>query len=222
LRRCRRVFQLRISGDRKLLRKFQLSLKRAFDVAVALLGLLVLIPVFVLIAICVRLDSPGGIFFKLRAAGRNGKAFDQWKFRTMVQNARDTAHRFETSATDPRITRVGRFLRRWSLDELPQLWNVLLGEMSVVGPRPTFIEIAAGYSPLQARRLVMRPGLTGLAQLQGRNLLPWPRRVILDIAYIDHYSVWLDFKILLRTIPVLLRGTGVYGPDGTVRMHDLA
>jgi lipopolysaccharide/colanic/teichoic acid biosynthesis glycosyltransferase len=202
--------------------KFQLSLKRAFDVAAALIGLLALIPLFALIALCVCIDSPGDVFFKLRAAGRDGKAFDQWKFRTMVQNARDAAHRFETSSTDPRITRVGRFLRRWSLDELPQLWNILRGEMSFVGPRPTFIEIAASYSPLQARRLVMRPGLTGLAQLQGRNLLPWDQRVVLDIAYIDHYSLWLDFKVVLRTIPVLLRGTGVYGADGTVKMHDLA
>jgi undecaprenyl phosphate N,N'-diacetylbacillosamine 1-phosphate transferase len=202
--------------------KIQLSLKRAFDVVAALLGLLALVPLFALIALCVCLDSPGDVFFRLRAAGLGGKPFDQWKFRTMVQNARDIADRFETSSTDPRITRVGRFLRRWSLDELPQLWNVVRGEMSLVGPRPTFIEIASGYSPAQARRLLMRPGLTGLAQLQGRNLLPWQERVVLDIAYIDHYSPWLDLKILVRTIPVLLRGTGVYGADGTVKMHDLA
>ncbi len=205
-----------------MLRKFQLLLKRVFDVLIALLGVLALIPLFVLIAVCICIDSPGDVFFKLRAAGKDGKAFDQWKFRTMVQNARDTAHRFETSATDPRITRVGRFLRRWSLDELPQLWNILRGEMSLVGPRPAFIEIAAAYSPVQQRRLLMRPGLTGLAQLQGRNLLPWQQRVVLDIAYVDHYSLWLDLKILVRTIPILLRGTGVYGADGTVKMHDLA
>ena len=214
--------KLRLCGARKLPRKVQLSLKRIFDVVVSVLGLLFLIPVFALIALSVCLDSPGSVFFKLRAAGQDGKAFDQWKFRTMVQDARNTAHRFETSSTDPRITRVGRFLRRWSLDELPQLWNVLRGEMSVVGPRPTFIEIATAYSPVQARRLRMRPGLTGLAQLQGRNLLPWQQRVVLDIAYVDRYSLWLDVKILVRTIPVLLRGTGIYGADGTVKMHDLA
>ncbi|MGB8523404.1 MAG: sugar transferase [Candidatus Acidiferrales bacterium] len=217
-----RGLKLRIFGARKLLRKFQLSLKRIFDIGASVLGLLFLIPVLALIALSVCLDSPGGVFFKLRAAGRDGRPFGQWKFRTMVRNARDTAHRFETSSTDPRITRVGRFLRRWSLDELPQLWNVLRGEMSVVGPRPTFIEIAAAYSPMQARRLRMRPGLTGLAQLQGRNLLPWQQRIVLDNAYVLHYSLWLDFKILVRTIPVLLRGTGVYGADGTVKMHDLA
>ncbi len=205
-----------------MLRKVQLSLKRIFDAGVSVVGLLFLIPLFALIALSVCLDSPGSVFFKLRAAGRDGRPFDQWKFRTMVQNAQDTGHRFETSSSDPRITRVGRFLRRWSLDELPQLWNVLRGEMSVVGPRPTFIELAAAYSPVQAQRLQMRPGLTGLAQLQGRNLLPWQQRVILDVAYIDHYSLCLDFKILLRTIPILLRGTGIYGADGTVKMHDLA
>jgi lipopolysaccharide/colanic/teichoic acid biosynthesis glycosyltransferase len=181
-----------------------------------------LTPAFALIALCISLDSPGDVFFKLRVAGRDGKPFDQWKFRTMIQNARDTAHRFETSAADPRITRVGRFLRRWSLDELPQLWNVLRGEMSLVGPRPAFLEVAQQYSPEQARRLQMRPGLTGLAQLRGRNLLPWDQRIVLDIAYIEQYSLWLDAWILWRTIPLLLRGTGVYGEGGVVKMHDLA
>jgi lipopolysaccharide/colanic/teichoic acid biosynthesis glycosyltransferase len=197
-------------------------LKRVFDLALSLLGLVVLPPVFGLIALCISLDSPGDVFFKVHVAGRDGKPFDQWKFRTMVQNAREVAHRFETSATDPRITRVGGFLRRWSLDELPQLWNILCGEMSLVGPRPAFLEVAQRYSSEQARRLQMRPGLTGLAQLQGRNLLPWEQRIVLDIVYIDRYSLWLDAKILWRTIPLLLRGTGVYGEGGVVKMHDLA
>jgi len=205
-----------------LLRELQLFLKRVVDLALSLLGLVTLTPAFALIALCISLDSPGDVFFKLRVAGRDGKPFDQWKFRTMIQNARDTAHRFETSAADPRITRVGRFLRRWSLDELPQLWNVLRGEMSLVGPRPAFLEVAQQYSPEQARRLQMRPGLTGLAQLRGRNLLPWDQRIVLDIAYIEQYSLWLDAWILWRTIPLLLRGTGVYGEGGVVKMHDLA
>jgi lipopolysaccharide/colanic/teichoic acid biosynthesis glycosyltransferase len=203
-------------------RNSQLALKRGLDFVAALVGLVALFPVFVLIALCVWLDSPGPVFFRLRMAGRGGKAFDQWKFRTMVQDARQKAHPFETSATDPRITRAGRFLRRWSLDELPQLWNVLRGEMSLVGPRPAFIEIAARYSALETRRLQMRPGLTGLAQVHGRNLLPWPERVAFDLEYIEHFSLWADFKILLRTVPVVLRSKGVYGEDGKVRMHDLA
>jgi undecaprenyl phosphate N,N'-diacetylbacillosamine 1-phosphate transferase len=211
-----------MSGVSQLPRKLQLAAKRNLDITGAALGLLVLAPVFAGVALCVFFDSPGDIFFKLHVAGRDGKAFDQWKFRTMVQNARNAAHRYETSATDPRITRVGRFLRRWSLDELPQLWNVLRGEMSFVGPRPTFLEIAERYSSQQVRRLEMRPGLTGLAQLEGRNLIPWEQRISLDISYIENFSLWLDAKILCRTIPLVLRGTGVYGEGGAVKMHDLA
>jgi len=202
--------------------KYQLVLKRGLDIVAAGLGLLILVPTFALIALSIWLDSPGSFFFTVRAAGRSGRAFDQWKFRTMKVDAREQGHPFETSATDPRITRVGRFLRRWSLDELPQLWNVLRGEMSLVGPRPAFIEVAERYPRSEARRLLMRPGLTGLAQIQGRNLLPWPQRVTYDIAYIEHYSLWMDFRILIRTIPVVVRGEGIYGPDGGVKMHDLA
>jgi lipopolysaccharide/colanic/teichoic acid biosynthesis glycosyltransferase len=200
----------------------QLALKRALDFTAALLGLLVLCPMFGLIGVSIWLDSRGGILFKLRAAGLGKKAFDQWKFRTMVEGAQQLGHPFETSVTDPRITRVGRFLRRWSLDELPQLWNVFRGEMSLVGPRPAFIETAARYSTLEAKRLRMRPGLTGLAQVRGRNLLPWPERVALDIEYIEHYSLWTDVRILAQTIPVVFRSKGVYGEDGKVTMHDLA
>ncbi len=203
-------------------RDFEFALKRALDVGVALVALLILLPVLAFIAIAIVIDSPGSPFFKLRAAGRDGCAFAQWKFRTMVRDARQKAHPFETFSADPRITRAGRFLRRWSLDELPQFWNVLRGEMSLVGPRPAFVEVAGRYSAQEARRLRMRPGLTGLAQIQGRNLISWQRRIALDVAYIDRYSLWLDAKILLATVPVLLRGDGIYGPDGRVRMHDLA
>jgi lipopolysaccharide/colanic/teichoic acid biosynthesis glycosyltransferase len=154
-------------------------------------------------------------------AGLGGEGFDQWKLRTMVNGAREGGNRFETSSSDPRITRVGHFLRRWSIDELPQLWNVLRGEMSIVGPRPAFFEIASKYSAEQARRLAMRPGLTGLAQVQGRNLLTWAERVELDIFYLEHYSLWLDCEIMARTIPVLFQSEGVYGKDGRVRVQDL-
>jgi undecaprenyl phosphate N,N'-diacetylbacillosamine 1-phosphate transferase len=202
--------------------KYQLVLKRGLDIVAAGLGLLILVPAFVLIALSIWLDSPGSFLFTVRAAGRSGRAFDQWKFRTMKVGAREQGHPFETSATDPRITRVGSFLRRWSLDELPQLWNVLRGEMSLIGPRPAFIEVAECYPRVEARRLLMRPGLTGLAQIHGRNLLPWAQRVTYDIAYIEHYSLWIDFRILIGTIPVVVRGEGVYGPDGGVKMHDFA
>jgi lipopolysaccharide/colanic/teichoic acid biosynthesis glycosyltransferase len=203
-------------------RKIQLGVKRVLDLVVAACALVLLIPFFILVGILIKIDSPGSVFFRLRVAGLGGNPFGQWKFRTMVNGARQKAHPFETSATDPRVTRVGRFLRRWSFDELPQLWNVLRGEMSLVGPRPTFIEVASRYSSFEAGRLRMRPGLTGLAQVHGRNLLSWPERVALDIEYIEQYSLWLDTKILIRTIPVVLESRGVYGDDGKVRMHDLA
>jgi lipopolysaccharide/colanic/teichoic acid biosynthesis glycosyltransferase len=202
--------------------KIQLAVKRVFDLLVAACGLILLCPFFILVGIFIKLDSPGPVFFRLRVVGCGGKPFGQWKFRTMVDGARQKAHPFETSSTDPRITRVGRVLRRWSLDELPQLWNVLRGEMSLVGPRPTFIEVATRYSSFEAARLRMRPGLTGLAQVHGRNLLPWPERVALDIEYIEQYSLWLDTKILIQTIPAVLESKGVYGDDGKVRMHDPA
>ncbi|MGH9684179.1 MAG: sugar transferase [Candidatus Acidiferrales bacterium] len=197
-------------------------MKRGIDLAIAFLGMLALVPVFALIVIASSLDSPGPAFFGVRVAGQDGKPFRQWKFRTMLKNARQQGHPFETSSSDPRITRMGHILRRWSLDELPQLWNVLRGDMSLVGPRPTFVEVAALYSPGEARRLQMRPGLTGLAQIQGRNLLSWPQRIALDLLYIEHYSLWADCKILFRTIPFVLRGEGIYGKEGRVRMHDLA
>jgi lipopolysaccharide/colanic/teichoic acid biosynthesis glycosyltransferase len=196
--------------------------KRAVDVVLAAICLVALLPLFVCIAIAIVLDSPGSVIFRLRVAGRGGRAFDQCKFRTMVKDAREKAHPFETFAADPRITRVGRFLRRWSLDELPQLWNVLRGEMSLVGPRPVFVEVANRYAGRDLRRLEMRPGITGLAQVRGRNLISWNDRIELDLAYIGHYSPWLDLRILLATIPVVLTGQGIYGPDGRVRMHDLA
>jgi lipopolysaccharide/colanic/teichoic acid biosynthesis glycosyltransferase len=202
-------------------RELQLIAKRTLDVGIAIVGLILVAPAMLVSGIAIKLDSRGPVFFRLRAAGLRGAGFDQWKLRTMVPGARESGDRFETSSSDPRITRVGHFLRRWSIDELPQLWNILRGEMSIVGPRPVFFEIASKYSAEQSRRLEMRPGLTGLAQVQGRNLLTWAERVELDIFYVEHYSLWLDCEIMARTIPVLFQGQGVYGKDGRVRVQDL-
>jgi lipopolysaccharide/colanic/teichoic acid biosynthesis glycosyltransferase len=202
-------------------RELKLVVKRIMDIGLAIVGLIIFAPLLFVSAIAIKLDSRGPVFFRLRVAGLRGRGFDQWKLRTMVQGARENGDRFETSSRDPRITPVGHFLRRWSIDELPQLWNVLRGEMSIVGPRPAFFEIASKYSTEQARRLAMRPGLTGLAQVQGRNLLTWAQRVELDIFYVEHYSLWLDCEIMTRTISVLFQGEGVYGKDGRVRVQDL-
>ena len=202
-------------------RELQLIAKRIVDVGIAIVGLILVAPALLVSGIAIKLGSRGPVFFRLRAAGLRRAGFDQWKLRTMVPGARESGDRFETSSSDPRITRVGHFLRRWSIDELPQLWNILRGEMSIVGPRPVFFEIASKYSAEQSRRLEMRPGLTGLAQVQGRNLLTWAERVELDIFYVEHYSLWLDCEIMARTIPVLFHGQGVYGKDGRVRVQDL-
>jgi lipopolysaccharide/colanic/teichoic acid biosynthesis glycosyltransferase len=202
-------------------RELQLIAKRIMDVGLAIVGLIVFAPLLLICAIAIKLNSRGPVCFRLPVAGLRGQSFDQIKLRTMVHGAREIGDRFETSLRDPRITRVGHFLRRWSIDELPQLWNVLRGEMSIVGPRPAFFEIASKYSADQGRRLAMRPGLTGLAQVQGRNLLPWPERVELDIFYVQHHSLRLDCEIIARTIPVLFQGEGVYGKDGRVRVQDL-
>ncbi len=203
------------------MRELQLFAKRIVDVVLAIFSLIIVAPLLSVSAVAIKLGSPGPVFFRLRVAGLGGEGFDQWKLRTMVNDARHSGDRFETSSSDPRITRVGHFLRRWSIDELPQLWNILRGEMSIVGPRPAFFEIASKYSAEQARRLTMRPGLTGLAQVQGRNLLRWAERVELDIFYVEHYSLWLDCGIMARTIPVLFQSEGVYGKDGRVRVQDL-
>jgi undecaprenyl phosphate N,N'-diacetylbacillosamine 1-phosphate transferase len=202
-------------------RELHLTVKRIMDVGFAIVGLILVAPLLLVSAIAIKFGSRGPAMFRLHVAGLQGKGFDQWKLRTMVNGARESGDRFETSSTDPRITRVGHFLRRWSIDELPQLWNVLRGEMSIVGPRPAFFEIASKYSAEQSRRLAMRPGLTGLAQVQGRNLLTWAERVELDIFYVEYYSLRLDCEIIARTIPVLLQGAGVYGKDGRVRVQDL-
>lgn len=194
--------------------------KRAIDVVWSVFGLILFAPLLAAAALAVKLDSRGPALFALDAAGFSGRPFRQWKLRTMADGARENGDRFETSADDPRITRVGRFLRRWSLDELPQLWNVLRGEMSLVGPRPTFAEVAAKYSAQQSRRLAMRPGITGLAQVKGRNALRWEERIPLDIYYVAHYSLALDLRILALTIPALFRSAEVYGKDGRVRLPD--
>jgi exopolysaccharide biosynthesis polyprenyl glycosylphosphotransferase len=186
--------------------------KRAVDMAGALLGLLLLSPVLLAAALAVKRSSPGPVFYVQERVGQGGRPFRLVKFRTMVVGA--DRHGTRLHESDPLITPVGRWLRRFSLDELPQLFNVLAGEMSLVGPRPAPTRVVERMSPAQRRRLAVRPGLTGWAQVQGRNTLPWADRILLDLWYVDHWSLWLDLQILYRTVAVVLRGTGLYGPDG--------
>lgn len=196
------------------------AFKRAVDVLGSALGLIVLSPLLLLIAVAIRLDSPGPIIFKQRRIGRHGRSFYMYKFRSMVANAEalkdQVRHLNEADGPlfkirdDPRITRVGRILRRTSLDELPQFWNVLRGDMSLVGPRPALPEEAAGYREWQRSRLNAAPGITGLWQVSGRSDLPFDEMILLDLYYIENWSPLLDLSILLRTVPIVLFGKGAY------------
>ena len=186
------------------------ALKRGFDVVVAGAVALALSPLLALIALAVRLEDRGPALLRQSRVGRDGEDFDLLKFRTMVPNAHTMGSGWLVAERDPRITRVGRVLRRWSLDELPQLLNVVRGEMSLIGPRPTLRYQVDQYTDHQRRRLEVRPGITGWAQVNGRNALRWEERIELDVWYVDHRSVATDVRILARTVPVMLRPSEVY------------
>jgi lipopolysaccharide/colanic/teichoic acid biosynthesis glycosyltransferase len=174
-----------------------------------LLLLLLLSPLLAALALAVRLGDRGPVFFLQQRPGLDAKLFKIWKFRTMVPNADRFVDRQGRVTVANRVTPVGRFLRRTSLDELPQLINILLGEMSFIGPRPISLEHLHKLKPAQRQRFRMKPGVTGLAQINGRNTLKWSKRIEYDIEYIERYSLWLDLMILARTVPVVLTGAGI-------------
>jgi lipopolysaccharide/colanic/teichoic acid biosynthesis glycosyltransferase len=187
--------------------------KRILDLAIAIPLLVVLTPLFVIVAMLIRRDSRGTGFYRQTRVGLDGREFRMIKFRTMVDGAEFIGAGLDNDAGDPRITKVGARLRALSVDELPQLINVLIGDMSLVGPRPTLPDQVERYTPEQRRRLRARPGITGLAQISGRSTLPWSRRIVIDLHYVDNWSMRLDLAILLRTIPTLLRKHETY-PGG--------
>jgi lipopolysaccharide/colanic/teichoic acid biosynthesis glycosyltransferase len=187
--------------------------KRALDVVGASLGLALGAPVLAASALAVRLEDGGPVFFRQERVGIAGSRFTVLKLRTMVVGAEGKGAGFAVDRGDARITRVGRLLRGASIDELPQLWNVLVGEMSLVGPRPTLAYQVERYDERQRRRLEVRPGLTGWAQVNGRAALSWPERIELDVWYVEHRSLALDLRILLRTAVVLARPGAVYRSD---------
>ena len=187
--------------------------KVLMDRIISLLALFFLLPIFLLIAIVIKIAMPGPVFFRQARVGRGGREFEVLKFRTMVVGAEKMGLGLLIEKDDKRIPPLGKFLRRWSLDELPQIWNVLKGDMSLVGPRPTVASQVAQYTERQRRRLECLPGLTGWAQINGRNELSWPERIELDIWYIDHWSLALDLKILAQTPGLLLKGENVYASD---------
>jgi len=186
---------------------------RALDIVIAAAALVVLSPVLALAALAIRLESRGPLIYRHRRVGRHGEQFELLKLRTMVQGAETMGTGLYIEDRDPRITRTGRVLRRFSLDELPNLVNVLRGDLAIVGPRPTVSEQVDLYTDHQRRRLEVRPGITGWAQVNGRASLPWPERIELDVWYVEHRSLRLDLRILARTVKLLVTGRGLYSQD---------
>jgi exopolysaccharide biosynthesis polyprenyl glycosylphosphotransferase len=210
----------------------QARLKRLMDILIAMGLLAVTSPLFLIVALLIKRSGPGPVFFVQERLGRDGQPFLFYKFRTMEHNSDDAIHRqfaamfingdeegcrksngdrkiFKMSQ-DPRVTRIGAWLRRTSLDELPQIFNVLRGDMSLVGPRPPIVYEIEHYQPWHMERLKVTPGLTGLWQVSGRSSVPFEEMVRLDVHYINHWSLWMDLRILLKTVPVVLQGTGGY------------
>jgi lipopolysaccharide/colanic/teichoic acid biosynthesis glycosyltransferase len=188
-------------------------LSRALDVVLATVLLVVTSPVLALAAVAIRLESRGPVFYRQLRVGRDGEPFELWKLRTMVPGAESIGAGLYVLEGDPRITRTGKLLRRFSLDELPNLINVLKGDMAIVGPRPTVQEQVDRYTDRQRRRLEVKPGITGWAQINGRTSLPWPERIELDVWYVEHRSLGLDVRILRRTAQMLATGHGLYSED---------
>jgi lipopolysaccharide/colanic/teichoic acid biosynthesis glycosyltransferase len=197
------VSELRVDGyDRR---------KRLLDLAIAVPAGVVLAPLIGAFAAAVKLESRGPVLFRQKRVGRDGRLFEILKLRTLRDESPAGPVDYLIHADDSRITRVGAFLRRWSLDELPQVWNIIRGEMSVVGPRPTLQYQVDQYTPFQRRRLEVLPGVTGWAQIHGRNRLTWPQRIEHDVWYVDHRSLRLDLRILLATPRILLTPRSIYG-----------
>lgn len=195
------------------------AIKRSLDITLAFIGIVLLSPLFLLAGTIIRLTSRGPVFYSQERVGRAGRSFHIWKFRSMkvdaprqlhlllAEHGQDSTPLFKIP-NDPRITPVGRLLRKTSIDELPQLFNVLMGHMSLVGPRPQSRHEVELYSTQERQRLQARPGITGLWQVSGRSNLPWEKAVLLDLHYVTHWSLWLDAKILARTVGVVLSGRG--------------
>jgi lipopolysaccharide/colanic/teichoic acid biosynthesis glycosyltransferase len=192
------------------MRSVQLRIKRFVDFVVASVGVVLLCPAMLCIALLIKLTSKGPVFFSQERLGKDAKVFRLYKFRTMVPGAINMGAGLSITERDPRVTHFGSFLRKCSLDEFPQLFNVIRGDISLVGPRPTVPEHLEYYGEFERRRLEMRPGITGLAMVRGRASIPWSQRIKYDGEYINDFSLWLDLRILMETVWVVLRRKNVY------------
>ncbi len=203
--------------------KFALQpiVKRLLDLVFATLAALLLLPLLMLIALLIKADSRGPVFFRQQRVGLNGACFEMWKFRSMLVDAEQLKDRLESKnemqngvlfkiKQDPRVTRVGRYIRKLSIDELPQLFNVIRGDMSLVGPRPPLVQEVAQYTRSDRRRLMVVPGLTCIWQVCGRSDIPFDEQVELDVQYIESQSIWLDIVLLMKTVPAVLTARGAY------------
>lgn len=191
-------------------RNVQLFIKRIFDITASLLGLVVLSPFFIIIAVFITLETKGPVFFLQERIGKKQKRFMVFKFRTMINNAINIGPGIYTGKGDPRITKVGAFLRKTSIDELPQLINVLLGDMSIIGPRPAIDLHLCQYSEIHYKRFDFRPGISGLAQVNGRSRIPVKKRLVYDLRYVNQFSLCLDLQIILKSIYVVFSGQDIY------------
>lgn len=200
-------------------KKFQKIIKRLFDIIFSLIIFIVFLPLWVIIAILIKLTSPGPVFFLQDRPGLHKKIFKVYKFRTMKPGSEKMIKGQEVMLDDERITSIGKFLRRTKIDEIPQLLNVLKGEMSLVGPRPERISSLDDYTDKIAKRLNMRPGLTGLAQVSGNIYIPLEERYRFDVYYVENFSLWLDLKIIIRTIGVVLFGEDRYAGKPLVDLN---
>lgn len=207
------------------MKNFNLILKRTIDFSGSFIGIIIISPVLIIIALTIKLSSQGPVFFQQERLGKNGKVFKILKFRTMVVNAeRLGAGLFVKTENDNRITKIGKLLRATSLDELPQLWNVVMGEMSLVGPRPPVPyhpHKLEEYSSFQRKRFEMKPGITGLTQVTVRNSVPWDERIPVDVKYVEKFNIWLDFKILLNTFLIMLRRQSIYTHNNDKNSSDI-
>lgn len=205
-------------GNATITKRLIFAMKRGLDILLSILAIALLLPLLCVLSILIVVESGLPVFFTQERAGLNGKPFRIVKFRSMIPGAVNVGLGLRTSEDDPRVTRVGKFMREYHLDELPQFINVLKGDMSIVGPRPTILSQVETYTPFEIRRLEVRPGITGLAQVSGNNELPWEERIKLDVYYVDNMSLLMDLKIVLRTFLTVINREGLYDEDGMV--HD--